>query len=594
MLLGGFGERAADAVERVARERGLAVERSGSLAVAGARRVPGSPAWIGGRLVPADRPAASGPGGQPRWTTAQPAELAAALRGILIVPDEPRGGASVVRDALGSRTLVHARLGDDVLFAEHERDLLSLLPRAPEPDRLALIQWIERRTLPPRRSLYAGLSRLPAGHRLALLPGRAVVERWWEPTYRGTLDGGAAEVAEQLRGSAFAAVTRAADASRRLGVRLSGGLDSACVAAAVAGDPGRLTPALALAATFPTHPETDERALIEATAKHVGMPLERVPAGAERLLGVAIEHLLRWRLPPGSPNLVVWEQLARVARAHGIDLLLDGEGGDELFGLTHFLIAERVRRGRLAAAWRLAGELPGMGDRPGRRVRLRALRDLGVEPSLPAALRRRRAGGDVELVEGADARALAAIDDRAGWRALAGPLWWRAHADGLVNDADALDAHGHLRRQALDGGVEYAHPFLHDPQLVEAALAIPPRLQFDPRRDRPLLRDALAGLVPEQVRTRTAKSYFTSLSTSALWGPDGAALARRLARADAPIRAYVRADALERLLERRSAPPTPAAAALLWRVATTDAWLAAHADPAALDDLREPVEARRG
>ena len=41
------------------------------------------------------------------------------------------------------------------------------------------------------------------------------------------------------------------------------------------------------------------------------------------------------------------------------------------------------------------------------------------------------------------------------------------------------------------------HPLLHDLQLIETVLRLPPRAQFDAIRDRPLLREALNGLIPE-------------------------------------------------------------------------------------------------
>lgn len=64
--------------------------------------------------------------------------------------------------------------------------------------------------------------------------GEIAIERYWQPRYEGVASGSRQEIAEHLRSAAFAAVERAAEGARRPAVSLSGGLDSACVAAGLA------------------------------------------------------------------------------------------------------------------------------------------------------------------------------------------------------------------------------------------------------------------------------------------------------------------------------------------------------------------------
>ncbi len=403
------------------------------------------------------------------------------------------------------------------------------------------------------------------------------------------MTGSREEIAERLRLEAFAAVDRAAD-SDRVAVRLSGGLDSACVAAGVAARRPVAGAPLALAAVFPGRAETDERELIEATARLTGLELHQIGfEGPAPILAPALRHIERWRLPPGSPNLFVWEPVAALAREHGVTAMLDGEGGDELFGLAPYLIADALRRGRLGRVWSLTGGIPGMGVHPDPRVRLRALRVFGIGGLAPARARRwrrRRAATRVEssLLTERGRLALAELDERGGEADLDGPLWWRALAADLSAGGEAFDVAGHLRRAAVDSGVDGRHPFLFDRGLVEAVLANPPQLQFDPTRDRALLRDALRGRIPEQVRGRYAKSHFTPLLVAALTGADGETLAGALSDPAAPIRGFVRPEALNRLLGGRKGEMSGAQALRLWRVGIADAWLRAlegdyHPDP---------------
>ena len=607
-LLGAWGEGAIALLERSARGDGEACERIGELAVKGASGAGAGRwrAWIAGHLTNAaelsaelgEATGAEGAGaGHARGTAgadgadgADGAALTARahaelgpgacerLRGAFVAIATDGERAFVARDQLGGRPLLFARVRGGVLFAEHACELLALLPSAPAPDRLALMRWIESGTLPPGRSLYEGLHRVPPAHRLVLSRERVEVRQYWRPRYTGSPAETREATLERLRGEAFAAVERAVAGSRRPALRLSGGLDSACVAAGLAARSTRSPEALALGAVFPEQPETDESELIAATARHTGLPLELI-ACEQRVsaLAPALAHIDRWRLPPASPNLFVWEPVMAAARRLEVDVMLDGEGGDELFGLAPQLIADRLRGGRLVDAWSLAGRIPGMGARPDTRMRLRALRRFGLAPLIPARVRVRRRRGalaraSAALLEPADAAALAQLAESPSPGGLDGPLWWRGLADDLINGGEDFDASAHLLREALQGGVARRHPFMYDLELVRTVLTIPPALQFDPLRDRALLRDALVGRIPEAVRARHAKSFFTPLLLDVL-ATEGEVLARRLADTRAPVRAYVSEPALDRLLAPAAAGGEARRARRLWQLGMADTWL---------------------
>ena len=123
------------------------------------------------------------------------------------------------------------------------------------------------------------------------------------------------------------------------------------------------------------------------------------------------------------------------------------------------------------------------------------------------------------------------------------------------------------------------HPLLEDLDLVEFVLRLPPELSLDPVLTRPLARDALAGLLPDDVRLRPDKVDFTPLVVAALGGPDRALAEALLLPGHLEVEAYVRPASLVRLLdtppERRSAEW----ARVTSRLATTEAWLRSQADP---------------
>lgn len=482
----------------------------------------------------------------------------------------------VRRDPLGRRPLVYTRLSGGVVWAEHEHEVVARLPATPAPDPLALKSWLEHGTLPPGRTLFEGIRRLPPGCRLLEIDGSVALDRYWRPRFAGTLAGRPEEIGEWLREEVFAAIGRAAASPGITAVRLSGGLDSAAVGAGLLARPSPGGPALGLSLVFPGHPEADERELIEATGSHLGLAVEQVPfARGTELLPAVRRHIERWLLPPASPNLFLWEPLMARAREAGVARMLDGEGGDELFGIAPELIGEMLRRGHLVRAWKLCGRIPGVGTDPSRSLRLRAMRRFGLVPLLPAGVRAHRR---LRRARAEDAGSLLGQADRVEQAQLEpdpepfeGPLWWRGLAAALT-DVDALDVAAQLRREQVDGGVERRHPFLFDLELVEAVLRLPPELGFDPIRDRPLLREALAGYVPEAVRHRTAKARFNPLPAEALAGPEGRRMLVGLAEGGAPIRAYLAGAALDRLLA--SVPALTGASQMqLWRVGIADLWL---------------------
>jgi asparagine synthase (glutamine-hydrolysing) len=606
VFAGAVGERAIELLARSAERNRATLEREGSLAVLGGSAADDGDwrCWLWGRLTNAgalrERLGATAELDASALIARAHARLGAAARGLLrgtfliIAAERERGRAFAFRDQLGGRPLVYVSLQGGVLLAEHERDLLDLLPRTPDPDRLALAQWAAKGTLPADRTLYEGVRRLAPGHLLTLAPGALAGERYWLPHFEGTADDRREAAAERLRTATFAAIDRAASGSTRLALSLSGGLDSACVAAGLAARGRRARGAVAVARVFPGHPAIDESRLIQATARHTGLSLRQFPFDEQSsALVPALGHIARWRLPPASPNLFVWEPVMAVARELGIEVMLDGEGGDELFGTPSYLIADMLRAGRIATAWQLTGRI-GMGTHSDTRVRLRALRVFGFQRLIPSVEQRRRTRRRIlssarTLLEPADALALLELDDRGGWRDLDGPLWWCALADELVNGGEPLGVSAHLRRESISAGIDRRHPFLYDLDLVETVLRNPPQLQFDPLRDRSLLRDALSGYIPESVRTRYENSFFTPLLVAAL-AKDGDLLVGELARSDAPIRAYVRRERLEQLLDGSADPDATRRAQRLWSLGLANSWLRAAEQPSYLDELRHKSE----
>jgi asparagine synthase (glutamine-hydrolysing) len=493
----------------------------------------------------------------------------------VVVWDRERGTGLIARDRLGARPLFLAEQGRRLLFASEVRNLLALMPSRPAPDDLAVAHWLDRSPAPGGRTLYAGIRALAGGSRVVVEGGGWREEPFWRPRARAPLPVGAPEAADAIHSALRASVERTLDGAARPGLLLSGGLDSAAVAAAAVGS-ARVARPVAYSGVFPSHPAIDESGRIGLVLDRLGLDGVQLTLGGGSALDAAVEFQRAWELPAVSPNGFVWRPLLERAAADGVDVLLDGEGGDELFGCARYLVADQLRRGRPLAAVRTARRLPGMGSRPRPRWIARALLVYGARGALPHPLheRLRAARGHRDRA----ASLVAGVDDRRWeWKRSPGPRWWAQLVSVLWGDR--LGAADHQRRDAAMHGLEARHP-LRDPELTELVLGLPPALGFDPRLDRPLLRRALAGELPGETLEYTGKPFFNALAQGALAGPDLPWLQELLQEPHPVLAARVRAGAVRALLDRaRSGGGPPGWEIDLWRLATLELWLARQVDP---------------
>jgi asparagine synthase (glutamine-hydrolysing) len=453
-----------------------------------------------------------------------------------LVWDPERREGSLARDELGIRTLFFSEIGGRLFFASELRDLLEMLPSTPGPDRDGVVHWIALGTRPGTGTLYEGVERLGPGEMLRFGPGGVTRSRYWEPRFREPLELSPGEWAERVREGLRVAVERRLDPDAGTGVLLSGGLDSASIAAVGA---GRLS---ACSGTFPEHPQADEAELIAELRDALGLGglvAEVRPGG---LLASVVDYTATWRAP-----LLGWGDfwtlpLLRAAAERGVGTVLGGDGGDEVFAPRAYVLADALRAGRPRRVVELARRLPGSGPHVGRRREAAMVGSLALAGALPP----RPAGWTVPWADdGAPGyltrstlRRLRRSDDPDAWKRLDGPRWWAFAAHGLAYGIEATGVFEHQRRRAAMAGLEARHPML-DLDLVELALRQPPEQTLDPRFSRPVLREAMAGLLPDGVRLRPQKALFEGLVAAAMRGPDGAAISEILTAPDAEIGAYV-------------------------------------------------------
>jgi asparagine synthase (glutamine-hydrolysing) len=513
-------------------------------------------------------------------------DLLPRLRGdfALLVWDRERSEGLLARDQLGVRSLYLFELNGALLFANEVRHLLALLPRRPAPDPVGVAHWIAGSGRPGPGTLYAGIRRLEPGGVVRFGPSGIREELYWTPRFQAPVDAAGSDVSGVVREAIDLAVKRRLSRSGVTGVLMSGGLDSATVAAvASAHAPDSVA---AYCGVFPEHRAVDESELIDQLRGSLRLPGVIAAVRAGGLLGSALESQRAWESP-----LLSWGDfwalpLLREAASAGVAIMLGGDGGDELFAVRSYLIADELSAGRPREALALLRRLPGAAYGPSPREMGTAVRNLALGGALPYGLHRalsRPFAGRAHpgWLRSQTRKDLRASEDPLAWKRLDGPRWWARAAHVVMRGVEELGVFEALRRTAMLAGLEARHP-LFDLDLIELVLRTPPRASFDARLDRPLLRASMDGQLPDVVRLRGPKALFDSLISDSLLGSDRALVEAILASPAAELRAFVDLDAARgALLESPAGRLTHPFQSTqhLWRLITAECWLKAHADP---------------
>lgn len=478
------------------------------------------------------------------------------------------------RDSLGVKPFYFHLSAGSFAFASDPEAVL----RAPDVhrrlNRRAPVEYLYGLYDDPATTPYEAVSRLPAGHALVVGTDRHQPRRHWRPEavpeWRGADD---ATYEEAFREAMTAAVATRLPA-RDAGVYLSGGLDSSsvtCVAQGIFAG-GRLA---TFSAVFDDEPRSDERQYAAAAASHVGA--ESVLCHTERTSPLADWSGAPWTWPAPScdPQVAVSRVVTEEAAARGVSVLLSGFGGDSVVSHGPAYLSELVgsaRPGRFVAEVRA---IVRRHERPAWPL----VRRYGVTPFVPRAIRRHRTRRRAATGTGVPVRADVAVqmgmpDRLADFAARRGARTAReAHLHGLIDGHTALALEGSYRVDAVVG-IERRYPFL-DRRLAELCLSLPGDQKLRNGWTRSILRRALAGVLPEEVRTRVGKTDLTPGFRRSLLGSDRAMLEQLVARPTA-VADWVDPAALGALWDRCRADGQASDCYALWRVAVLASWLRHH------------------
>jgi asparagine synthase (glutamine-hydrolysing) len=272
----------------------------------------------------------------------------------LAVWDALRGRLVLARDRLGEKPLVYCEEPGRLLFASELKALLQApgVRRAIDPG--ALDAYLTYQYVPHPQTIFAGISKLPPGHRAIYQGGRLDVQPYSQVDFRNEVEIGQKEAAGELRQRVTAAVEQRLQSDVPLGAFLSGGIDSTIIAALAQKLLGRplKTFSLGYASSETTSKAYDETRFARLAAAQIGT--EHHELRTELHAAEIVPRIVRqFDEPLADSSAVPMFLLAEFARQN-VTAALTGDGGDELFGGYRRYQAVRLAAqiDRLPGAWR--------------------------------------------------------------------------------------------------------------------------------------------------------------------------------------------------------------------------------------------------
>lgn len=242
--------------------------------------------------------------------------------------DSKRRRLLIARDRFGEKPLYWGVFDNTLIFASEPKVLLAHPAIRPALNLQALRQYLSFDYVPAPLSIYDGINKLPAAHKLTLEKGQVKVESYWRLNYQTAQPVPSEhEAAEQLRELLADAVRMRLVSDVPLGVLLSGGVDSSTVAALAVRASSEAVKTFSISfaeASF------DESAYARGVAKYLGTDHHEERLSAN-LAANLVSEIGSWMDEPFSdPSLVPTYLLSRFTRKH-VTVALGGDGGDELF-----------------------------------------------------------------------------------------------------------------------------------------------------------------------------------------------------------------------------------------------------------------------
>jgi asparagine synthase (glutamine-hydrolysing) len=420
----------------------------------------------------------------------------------------------LVRDRLGIKPLFYYRHKGMFIFASEIKAILAFPGVDRMINRSAIFDYLTYLYIPPPKTAYAHLQKLPAGHMLVFEKKQIWIKQYWEislyrPSPVQTFD----QACELIRETLEEAVNLHTISDVPVGVFLSGGIDSSTVTALMAQMNSTPIKTFSIGFDIAEHSETDYAR--ELAEYHRTQHFERL-VGVESAQRMLSHVVFMFDEPFASGSAIPTYYVSALAREH-VKVALSGDGGDEIFygynWYTSWLrrrsfdrIPLTVRRRIFRRpnrvwphGWRGKGFIADLISEP--------LEQYGRLLNLFSPSEKRKILNPEWCKEFSD------YDDYWYFR-----KYWRPELDPMTR-MQYLDLKTYLPefiltkvdRASMAVSLEVRPPFL-DHVLVEQLFSIPIQYRAPNGQKKYLLKAVAQDFLPERIQNRTKKGFSSPLS----------------------------------------------------------------------------------
>jgi asparagine synthase (glutamine-hydrolysing) len=244
----------------------------------------------------------------------------------LVILDSAQRQAVAAIDRMGIRSFYHATTVAGLVFGSNASTIIAHPWIEPRLEPQALFDYIYLHVIAAPRTIYSGVSKLPLAHSMHHQDGRTRIEQYWAPSFSTEHPSDPRELQAELRSTLQTAVERAIE-GKTTGSFLSGGLDSSTVT----GFAARST-RLQHAYTIGFHQAGyDESWYAKLAAAHFAADLRLYYLQPQDVAASIGDIAAAYDEPFGNSSAMPTLACARNAAKDGIQTMLAGDGGDELF-----------------------------------------------------------------------------------------------------------------------------------------------------------------------------------------------------------------------------------------------------------------------
>lgn len=231
-----------------------------------------------------------------------------------------------VTDRFGVHPVCYFQQGQTISFSDRADSVPAPVPLELDPQ--AIYNYVYFHVIPAPRTIFLGVTRLEPSQVVQFGPNGRDETYWWQPHF----DAHPAPSLEPLKSRFLDLVQQAVKrevTTERIGSFLSGGTDSSTVAGFLCKVTGRAAQTFSIGFDAAGY---DEMSYARTAARHFGTAHHEYYVTPDDLVHSIPSVAAYYDQPFGNSSALPGYYCAMRAKHAGIDRLLAGDGGDELFG----------------------------------------------------------------------------------------------------------------------------------------------------------------------------------------------------------------------------------------------------------------------